>query len=232
MKNSNRRAKTAFAAAFLAALMIAGNVGLLAAPKKSAKVKSQTSSAAAAAVSADNPVVFQIGTEKFTYDDVNKVCLRNSSGKRSLKSMSCDSMKQFIELYYTYQLKLKDAESRGYEKDPAVKHELENNRKIVAENYFFDKFVATPNINKMVERRAEEKQISYMLFSFPACAGKRYYGYLPPGFFDAEEITDGRRFRRACKSIFRRQINSQKWRRFGRLGNERKNGQADGECDL
>ena len=114
-----------------------------------------------------NPVLFSIGTEKYTFDDVDKVCRKNSNGKKSLKTMSCDSMKQFVELYYIYCLKLKDAESRNYEKDPAVKHEIENNRKIVAENFYFDKHVASVNIDTLVNRRAEEKKISYIMIAFP-----------------------------------------------------------------
>ncbi|MDD3124517.1 MAG: peptidylprolyl isomerase [Candidatus Kapabacteria bacterium] len=116
---------------------------------------------------ADSPALFSIGKDKYTYEDLNRAFKKSKTQDVELNSLSCDSLKNYIKMYYSYKLKVKDAESRKYENDPAVKLDLENNRKIVAESFYFDRQIVEPNVDIMSERRKVEKQISYMLFALP-----------------------------------------------------------------
>lgn len=112
--------------------------------------------------------LFEIGNSKFYYEELNRVFKKNFNRQtKELKSISCDSIKDFVELYSSYRLKIIDAEARGLENDESVRKELDNNRKIVADSYYYDKILINPNADKLTQRRTEEKKFAYIMVAFP-----------------------------------------------------------------
>ena len=112
--------------------------------------------------------LFEIGNNKYYYEELNRVFKKNFNRQsKELKSISCDSIKDFIDLYSSYRLKIMDAEARGLENDESVRKELDNNRKIVADSYYYDKILINPNAEKLAQRRSEEKKFAYIMISFP-----------------------------------------------------------------
>lgn len=112
--------------------------------------------------------LFEIGNSKFYYEELNRVFKKNFNRQsKELNSISCDSIKDFIELYSSYRLKIMDAEARGLEKEESVRKELDNNRKIVTDSYYYDKVLINPNADKLAQRRTEEKKFAYIMVAFP-----------------------------------------------------------------
>ena len=91
----------------------------------------------------------------------------NKSGA-SLINVPKDSIEDFLNLYVNYRLKVQDALGRGFDKDPSVIEDIEQNRKILAETYLYEKKLIAPWINRMINFRNKEYKIAIIVFSFPA----------------------------------------------------------------
>lgn len=116
-----------------------------------------------------NTVLATVGGENITYREVEAAYKRNMNRKNSLFSdVRRDSALDFIsKLYVNYRLKVREAYSRGFDKDSTVMNELNSNKKMLSETYLFDKKVTEPNIEKCTERRKKEIKIGVMVFAIP-----------------------------------------------------------------
>jgi peptidyl-prolyl cis-trans isomerase SurA len=116
-----------------------------------------------------NEVVAEVGPEKITYETLQKAFQKNMNRKDvELYEIPKDSIIDFLNLYINYRLKVIDAIDRGFDKDSSVLEDIEQNRKILAETYFFEKTLLNPWIEKMLERRDQEYKIAIIVFAFPA----------------------------------------------------------------
>lgn len=77
-----------------------------------------------------------------------------------LADVSRDSVLDFMKLYANYRLKVLDAYGRKVDQDSNVKVDIEQNRKLLADNYFFEKKIVDPTIDKILERRKRELQVA------------------------------------------------------------------------
>ncbi|MBM2814939.1 MAG: Peptidylprolyl isomerase [Ignavibacteria bacterium] len=109
-----------------------------------------------------------IGKEKIMFSDVEKAFRKNMNKPKAvrLNEVSRDSAMDFINLYIKYRLKVIDALDRGFDKDSAVLADIVQNRKILAESYYYDKKLIEPNIERLLAMRNWEMQISLILFLF------------------------------------------------------------------
>lgn len=109
----------------------------------------------------ENTVVAEVGPEKIRYSDLERAFKKNMNRQnQSLYQSSRDSVLEFLELYVNYRLKVLDAIDRGYEKDSAVIADIDQNRQILAETFFYDKKLTEPNVELMLERRKKDLQIA------------------------------------------------------------------------
>lgn len=127
------------------------------APKKAAKEPVQK-----------NPVVMQIGPEKVTFSDLEQAFKRNMNRKNiKLSEVKKDSVLDFVRLYTNYRLKVLDAFGRKLDQDSAVKADIEQNRKLLADNYLFEKKIVEPTIDQMLQRRKRELQVGIIFVERP-----------------------------------------------------------------
>lgn len=113
-------------------------------------------------------IVATVGNEKISYSEIEKAYSKNLAKKSSpLHLLPKDSLMDFINLYIRYRLKVNDALARGLDKDSAILEEIKNNRRLLAETYFFENSLVTPNVEKMLKYREWEAQISYIFLQFP-----------------------------------------------------------------
>jgi peptidyl-prolyl cis-trans isomerase SurA len=114
-------------------------------------------------------VIATVGSEKIKYSDLEKAYSKNLLKKNSpLHLLSKDSIMDFLNLYVRYRLKVNDALNRGLDKDTSIQEEIRNNRRLLAETYYFEKELVNPNVEKMLRYRDWEAQISYIFLQFPA----------------------------------------------------------------
>ncbi len=151
--------------AYLSLVLIAlccSPISLLSQKKKPVK---ETVSAPA---SQSTAVLATVGGDPITLGDLESAYKRNMNRKNSvLTSVRKDSVLDFLNLYVKYRLKVKDAVSRGFEKDSAVQAEVASNRKLLSETFLFDKKIVEPNVSKYLERRKKELQAAVMVFVIP-----------------------------------------------------------------
>lgn len=115
-----------------------------------------------------NPVVMQIGPETVTFSDLEQAYKRNMNRKNiNLTEVKKDSVLDFVRLYTNYRLKVLDAFGRKLDQDSAVKADIEQNRKLLADNYLYEKRIVEPTINQMLQRRKRELQVAIIFVERP-----------------------------------------------------------------
>lgn len=114
----------------------------------------------------EQQVLATVGPEKITYGELERAYRKNMTRQHvRLYEVPRDSAEAFLQLYINYRLKVLDALSRGLDKDSAVRAELEQNRRLLAETYFFDKRLVEPAVTELLRRRQWELRLAIMLFS-------------------------------------------------------------------
>ncbi|MCE5305190.1 peptidylprolyl isomerase, partial [bacterium] len=108
-----------------------------------------------------------VGNEPITYEQIERAYQKNiSKQKPYLYLLNRDSIVDFIKLYSNYRLKVIDAKDKKLDKDSSVQAEIQQNRKILAESFLFEKKLTEPNVNLMLERRNIEAKVAIILTTF------------------------------------------------------------------
>lgn len=111
-------------------------------------------------------VVAKVGTESVTFGELERAYQKNlarTGGK--IYEANSDSLNDFINLYLNYKLKVADAVSRGFDNDNSVKNEIDQNRRVLAENFFYDNLIVEPEVEKMLNMRKREFQFAIIVFN-------------------------------------------------------------------
>ncbi len=112
-------------------------------------------------------VIAEVGNDQITYAELSKAFKKNMNRKDlMLFEVQPDSLEDFLSLYIDYKLKVKDALNRGFDKDSSVMADIKQNRKILAESYYYEKKLMQPWINKMFEKRRREMKIAIIAVQF------------------------------------------------------------------
>lgn len=112
-------------------------------------------------------ILANVGQEAITYEQIERAYQKNiTKQKPYLYLLSKDSIVDFIKLYSNYRLKVLDAKDKALDKDSSVKAEIEQNRKILAESFLFEKKLTEPNVNLMLSRRNLEAKVAIILTTF------------------------------------------------------------------
>jgi peptidyl-prolyl cis-trans isomerase SurA len=120
-------------------------------------------------------VIATVGNESITVEDLEKAFKKNMNRKDTkLSQISKDSLYDFLNLYINYRLKVQDAIRRGFEKDSSIIEDFENNRKMLAESYFYEKKLIEPLVEKMLEQRQWELQIAIIVINFSSQKDKGF----------------------------------------------------------
>lgn len=111
-------------------------------------------------------VVAEIGKNKITASELENAYKKNMSRSTdNLYKMSKDSIMDFVDLYVNFRLKVIDAINRGFLKDSSVKVEIEQNRKILSESFYYDKVLTEKHLNTFLKMREKEYKVAIILAS-------------------------------------------------------------------
>ncbi len=114
----------------------------------------------------ESTVVATVGSEKITFENLEKAFQKNMNRRQTkLKEVSQDSVLDFLDLYIKYRLKVNDAVKRGFENDSSVVADLAQNRKLLAENYYYENKLIAPGIEELLNKRSRELKIAIILVS-------------------------------------------------------------------
>ncbi|HWB62883.1 MAG TPA: peptidylprolyl isomerase [Chitinophagales bacterium] len=113
------------------------------------------------AQSTDNRTLFTVGGEKVTVADFEYVYNKNNVNNQS--DYSEKSLKDYLQLYENFRLKVKEAEAMHLDTITSLKNELEGYRKQLAKSYLSDREITDKLIAEAYERSKTEINASHIL---------------------------------------------------------------------
>ncbi len=116
----------------------------------------------------DKTVLATVGNEKITYGELEKA-YRTMNRKENVNFYDIPRKEadDFLNIYIRYRLKVMDAMDKGFDRDPAVMADITQNRKLLAESYYFDKKLTEPSMERLLKRRDRELSIAIIHFAIP-----------------------------------------------------------------
>lgn len=113
----------------------------------------------------DNDIVLKVGSENITKKEFLNIYQKNNPN--SDKSIDKRDLREYLELFINYKLKLKEARELGMDKDPNYISEVDIYRKQLVEPYINDRDVTEALVKEAYERSKEFVRASHILISLP-----------------------------------------------------------------
>jgi len=108
-------------------------------------------------------VLAEFGGQKITLGDFEKAYNNNVGNDDAVKKDSLSKLKNFLDLYVDFKMKLRDAEVRGFDKDTSMQNELTDYKKKVGVTYYLEKNLVDPGIHQLYERRKWDYRVSHIM---------------------------------------------------------------------
>jgi peptidyl-prolyl cis-trans isomerase SurA len=133
-------------------------------PKKTASSKKPGTNSTLkkpAVSSEDEKPIMNIGSVKVPFREFKYVYNKNNSNATDANTDK--SVREYVDLYVNFKLKVMDAEKEGLDTTNSFKKELEGYRKQLAKPYLTDKAVTEKLVKEAYERMKEEVNASHIL---------------------------------------------------------------------
>ncbi len=108
-------------------------------------------------------VIAEFDDSKVTMNDFEKAYAKNVGGYENAAKDSLNNYKNFADLYVNFKMKLKDAESKGYQNLPELNQELLDYKKKVGASYILEKYLVDPAVKDLYEKRKIEVRASHIM---------------------------------------------------------------------
>jgi peptidyl-prolyl cis-trans isomerase SurA len=115
------------------------------------------------APSSSQVVLAKFGDQNITVKDFENAYVNNVGSYDAAKKDSVSKLRNFLDLYVDFQMKLRDAHEKGYDKDPELQKELIDYKKKVGVSYILEKQLVDPALKKLYERRKWEYRVSHIM---------------------------------------------------------------------
>ncbi len=112
----------------------------------------------------DNPVIAHFDGQKITLKDFENAYAKSGIGSGNVEKDSLAQLRNFLDLYVDYRMKLEDGKERGLENDPDIIKEMNNYKDQIAYTLYTQKYLIDPNIKDLYERRKWEYRASHIMF--------------------------------------------------------------------
>ncbi len=110
----------------------------------------------------DEEVLFTFGQDQVKVGEFMHVYEKNNMLDSLIYERA--SIDEYLELYTNFKLKVKEAESRGYDTLPNINKELATYRKQLAKTYLTDKQITEKLMKEAYERMQSEVEVAHILF--------------------------------------------------------------------
>ncbi len=107
-------------------------------------------------------IVAEFTGSQITLDEFEKAYSKSSNGNELTDRDSLDKLKNFLDLYVNYKMKLRDAEVRGYTTDPDMEKEYVDYKIAVGSALFLEKEFFEPHLKKMYDKRKVEFRVAHI----------------------------------------------------------------------
>ncbi len=137
---------------------------------------------------APETVLATVDGEKITFEELAYAYKKTPrKAEADLLKIPYDSLRQFLDLYINFRLKVLEAKSRGYDKDSSVLAEIRRHRNAIAVPYFFERTLIDPYAKKVAKRREWELKAAVILI------GKKQGGDSAVAYRRAQQLIDSLR---------------------------------------
>lgn len=132
------------------------------APKTAKKINPNAAKTKATPSNPDaDKAIMTIGTSKVPFKEFSYVYGKNNANAADANTEK--SVREYVDLYVNFKLKVGDAEKEGLDTTNAFKKELEGYKKQLAKPYMTDKSVTDKLVKEAYERMKEEVNASHIL---------------------------------------------------------------------
>ncbi len=108
-------------------------------------------------------VLAKYGDYDIKMNEFEKAYVKNVGNYEKAKSDSLNKMKNFLDLYLNFKMKLRDALVRNFDDDPALLAELTDYKEKVGVTYLLEKKLIEPSLRNMYDRRKWEYRASHIM---------------------------------------------------------------------
>lgn len=108
-------------------------------------------------------VIAEFDDSKVTMNDFEKAYAKNVGGYDNAVKDNFNNYKNFADLYVNFKMKLKDAESKGYQNLPELNQELLDYKKKVGTSYILEKYLVDPAVKDLYDKRKIEIRASHIM---------------------------------------------------------------------
>ncbi len=108
-------------------------------------------------------VVAEFGSYEITLDEFEHAYAKNLGGWDIAAKQDTSEYRKFLDLYVNFRMKLRDAQVRGYNKDPELMNELKDYQEQVGVSYILEKWIIEPGVKQLYDRRTEEFRVSHIM---------------------------------------------------------------------
>ncbi|MFO7447369.1 MAG: peptidylprolyl isomerase [Ignavibacteriaceae bacterium] len=108
-------------------------------------------------------VVAEYGGKEILMKEFEDAYAKSAGGYEIAEKDSLSRLKSFLDLYVNFKMKLRDAEVRGYDQDPALQAELLDYKKRVGTTYLIEKEIVEPGVRDLYEKRKWELRVSHLM---------------------------------------------------------------------
>lgn len=105
----------------------------------------------------------EFGDGKVTMGEFEDAYIKNAGGQTQAKSDSLGKMKNFLDLFVNFKMKLRDASVRGYDKDQDLMNELLDYKKKIGVTFLLEKNIVEPGVQELYDRRKWELRASHIM---------------------------------------------------------------------
>ncbi len=108
-------------------------------------------------------VLADIGNSDLQMGEFEEAYIKNAGGLEQAKTDSLNKLRNFLDLYVNFKMKLRDAEVRGYENDSELMNELNDYKKKVGVTFLLEKNIVEPGIQDLYNKRKWELRVSHIM---------------------------------------------------------------------
>ncbi len=108
-------------------------------------------------------IVAKFDDEQIKMHEFENMYAKNSGSYEEAKDDSLSQLKNFLDLYVNFRMKLRDATVRGFDSNNELNQELKDYEKKVGVSYILEKKILEPGLKNLYDKRKYELRVSHLM---------------------------------------------------------------------
>ena len=108
-------------------------------------------------------IVAKFDDEQIKMHEFENMYAKNSGSYEEAKDDSLSQLKNFLDLYVNFRMKLRDASVRGFDSNNELNQELKDYEKKVGVSYILEKKILEPGLKNLYDKRKYELRVSHLM---------------------------------------------------------------------